>query len=170
MNWDAIGSIGEIVGATAVVISVGYLAIQIRKQTQESRLSATRELATHYQDIMNTLIVNDGLAEIYLQGVQDYESLPNADRLRVALIFQKTIRLMEQQHIHIQKSGVDDSYFISANLGFEEFLTFPGVQTWWETSKQHFEESLRARVDGLVVEGRKRGYNSTFAKHNETAT
>lgn len=170
MNWDAIGSIGEIVGATAVVISVGYLAIQIRKQTQESRLSATRELATHYQDIMNTLIVNDGLAEIYLRGVQDYMSLLDADRLRVALIFQKTIRLMELQLIHIQKSGVDDSYFISTNLGFEEFMTFPGVQTWWETSREHFEGSLRARVDKLVVEGKERGYNTTFAKNNETTT
>ena len=104
------------------------------------------------------------LADIYLQGVQDYESLPDGDRLRVALIFQKTIRLMEQQLIHIHKSGVDDSYFISTNLGFEEFLTFPGVQTWWETSKRHFEESLRVRVDRLIAEGKERGYHSTFAK------
>ncbi len=43
MNWDALGAIGEIVGATAVVISVIYLAVQIRKQTVESRLSATRD-------------------------------------------------------------------------------------------------------------------------------
>lgn len=30
MNWDAIGAIGEIVGAAAVVLTLGYLAMQIR--------------------------------------------------------------------------------------------------------------------------------------------
>ena len=30
MNWDAIGAVGEIVGASAVVLSLAYLAVQIR--------------------------------------------------------------------------------------------------------------------------------------------
>ncbi|MEQ8693992.1 MAG: hypothetical protein RIC85_01525 [Gammaproteobacteria bacterium] len=170
MNWDAIGAVGEIIGAVAVVASVGYLATQIKKQTEESRLSATRELATHYQDVLNTLVVTDGLMEIYLKGVQDYRSLPNVDRLKVALIFQKTIRLMEQQIIHTKKSGVDDSYFLSTNLAFEEFLTFPGVQEWWGTSKHHFEPEFRAQVEKLLTIAKERGYNSTFAPKAEAAT
>lgn len=46
MNWDAIAAVGEIMGALAVVVSVAYLAVQIRKQTAESRLTAARELST----------------------------------------------------------------------------------------------------------------------------
>ena len=30
MNWEAIGAIGEIVGAVAVVLTLAYLAIQVR--------------------------------------------------------------------------------------------------------------------------------------------
>ena len=30
MNWDAIGAIGEITGALAVVLTLGYFGIQIR--------------------------------------------------------------------------------------------------------------------------------------------
>ena len=40
MNWDAIGAIGEIVGASAVVISLVYLASQIRIQNRESRAAS----------------------------------------------------------------------------------------------------------------------------------
>jgi len=29
MNWDAIGAIGELIGAAVVVATLGYLAIQI---------------------------------------------------------------------------------------------------------------------------------------------
>ena len=34
MNWDAIGAIAEIVGAAAVIVTLAYLAIQIRQNTQ----------------------------------------------------------------------------------------------------------------------------------------
>ncbi len=32
MNWDAIGAIGEIVGAIGVVVSVAYLALQVKER------------------------------------------------------------------------------------------------------------------------------------------
>ena len=30
MNWDAIGAIGELVGASAVVVTLVYLAVQVK--------------------------------------------------------------------------------------------------------------------------------------------
>jgi len=170
MNWDAIGAVGETVGALAVVISVAYLALQIKKQTEESRLSATRELAANFQEVLNTAIVNDGLAEIYLKGVQDFETLPNAERLKVALLFQKTIRMMEQQYLHTRNGNVDSSYFVSMNLALEEFLTFPGVQVWWEGSKSQFESEFRAHIDEMLIAAKAKGYNSTFAPKPETGS
>jgi hypothetical protein len=40
MDLNVAVAVGEIIGAIAVVISVVYMAIQIRKQTEEARLSA----------------------------------------------------------------------------------------------------------------------------------
>jgi hypothetical protein len=37
MNWEALGAIGEIVGAVAVVLTLGYLAVQIRQNTLSNR-------------------------------------------------------------------------------------------------------------------------------------
>jgi hypothetical protein len=30
MNWDAIGAVGELIGAAAVVLTLGYLAVQVK--------------------------------------------------------------------------------------------------------------------------------------------
>jgi hypothetical protein len=38
MNWDAIGAIGEVVGALGVVVTLAYLAIQIRQNTDSARV------------------------------------------------------------------------------------------------------------------------------------
>jgi hypothetical protein len=37
MNWEAIGAIGEIVGGAGVIVSLLYLAIQIRKDARARR-------------------------------------------------------------------------------------------------------------------------------------
>ena len=42
MNWDAIGAIGEIIGAIAVVATLGYLAVQIRQNSTQARLSSVQ--------------------------------------------------------------------------------------------------------------------------------
>jgi len=40
MNWEAIGAIGETIGAVAVVISLIYLAIQLRTNSQTLKANA----------------------------------------------------------------------------------------------------------------------------------
>lgn len=42
MNWEIIGAIGEVAGALAVVVSVIYLASQVRQNTATSRAEAMR--------------------------------------------------------------------------------------------------------------------------------
>ena len=49
MNWDAIGAVGEIVGALAVVVTLIYLAVQTRHSaaaTQRQIMQAMYEDAS----------------------------------------------------------------------------------------------------------------------------
>ena len=43
MNWEAIGALGEIIGATAVFGTLLYLAIQIKQVRSELHISSLRE-------------------------------------------------------------------------------------------------------------------------------
>ena len=167
MNWEAIGVLAEVIGAAAVVISVVYLAVQIRHQTEQSRLAATREVAAQWNDILNHAIEDDTFIDVYLRGVQDYESLPNTERLRVAFIFQRMMRLLEQQYLHIEKGQIEPVIFESMNRALYEWLTFPGTQKWWELSKELFEEGLRTKVDKLITEAKDKGYDSSFKRESE---
>ena len=40
MNWDAVGAIGEIIGAVAVIVTLIYLAVQIGDGARASRSAA----------------------------------------------------------------------------------------------------------------------------------
>jgi len=41
MNWEAISAIGEIVGATGLVVTLIYLAVQVRQGTKATHRSGT---------------------------------------------------------------------------------------------------------------------------------
>ena len=41
MNWEAIGAVGEVLGAVAVVLTLIYLSLQIRQNTKAMK-GATR--------------------------------------------------------------------------------------------------------------------------------
>ena len=50
MNWDAIGAIGEIVGAAAVVVTLIYVAVQVRQNTKSMDESLELALAQAYEN------------------------------------------------------------------------------------------------------------------------
>lgn len=55
MNWDAVGAVGEIVGALAVVVSLVYLACQIRIQNRESRAASAHQVIEGYRSSISAL-------------------------------------------------------------------------------------------------------------------
>ncbi len=49
MNWEAIGAIGEVLGAAGVIITLAYLAVQIRQNSRP--LSANNDETPELQTI-----------------------------------------------------------------------------------------------------------------------
>jgi hypothetical protein len=144
MTLDELGNIGDFLGGVAVVITLLYLALQIRKQSADAKLEATRALAGEFSLAISLIIENKELCQIYLRGIRDYMSLPDEDRLRLSLCFIRLVRAMEQQYLHVRLGNLDGTYFISIHKSFLEFLAFPGVQEWWRLSSDTFEDSFYA--------------------------
>jgi hypothetical protein len=45
MNWEAVAAIGELLGATGVIVSLLYLAVQVRQNTRQTRLAAQQAVS-----------------------------------------------------------------------------------------------------------------------------
>ncbi|MEJ2089320.1 MAG: hypothetical protein P8Y69_12790 [Gammaproteobacteria bacterium] len=47
MSWDAIGAIGDFLSGAGVIVTLGYLAVQIRSNTRVLRGQAQREMSSN---------------------------------------------------------------------------------------------------------------------------
>ena len=82
MNWEAAGTIAEVVGAIAVVISIVYLATQIRQNTNANRAGTSFSVNTALTSINDALRSDAEFADIWIRGCQDLGSLSEVERVR----------------------------------------------------------------------------------------
>ena len=47
MNWEALGALSELIGAIAVVLTLIYLAVQIRQNTRAIRLGTNHAVSAN---------------------------------------------------------------------------------------------------------------------------
>src|SRR5262245_13744765 len=75
VNWEAISAIGQIVGALAVVISLIYLAREIRTNARSARVASLHDVNRW----LGELVTHPHVRELYYRGIHDFESLKGAD-------------------------------------------------------------------------------------------
>ena len=85
MNWEAISAIGQLVGALAVVVSLIYLASEVRR-TRASQLAAMRSMSDAFNRWIQQLGQYPHLAEVYYRGLHDFESLEPLDFVRFSAL------------------------------------------------------------------------------------
>ena len=150
MNWDAIGASREVFGAIAVVISIGYLAIQVRESTRTAKLAATRELFAEFHLAVSANTADDIITEIWLVGVRDRSRLTHADRFRFGQTVYRIIAAFEQQYLHLIENSINTKYFESQIGAFEATVTYPGVRDYWEAVQKGFHDDFQHYVNELI--------------------
>jgi hypothetical protein len=101
MNWDALGAIGEIIGAVAVLATLYYLAAQIKMQNRELEKSNKNVTAQLSIDVNNMLINNfDALmrdkefVQIYQKGMAN-QPLDEIETIQFAQYVNRWVALCE---------------------------------------------------------------------------
>jgi len=148
MNWEAFGAIGEILGAAAVVVSLIYLAMQIRIQNKESRLAATHEISVGFRESLSSFLDSD-LVDIFLKANKDVDSLTDNERLRLLIGMQRIFRLWEEAFHQFTAGRLDARIWNSMLSLYSSYLAAPGFSVFWELRKQHYDPEFREFVDNL---------------------
>ena len=119
MNWEAVGAIAEAIGVIAILVSLVYVAAQIRQSTlQISRSVEATQLAAFESNIESgnrmreLLILHPELAQLLLKGLDSYTELEESEKFRFGLLLRNIFSAMHGAYI--RQLSVDHD-----PLGFE---------------------------------------------------
>ncbi len=80
MNWDAIGAIGELVGAVGVIATLGYLAVQIRQNTNAVKLGTSHAVAEEFRGMFALAASNQGVLDSLIVAAREPAELSGAEK------------------------------------------------------------------------------------------
>ena len=150
MNWDALGAAGEVGGAVAVVVSVLYLAFQVRQNTVHSRAYSQRDMLTAItQDILRVSLE----PELLRRGLSDFASFSDDDKVRFSGYLVTHVARFEANLRLYRSDLMDESLFRAHRAWALSLLTTPGGTQWWAYWKRNFSEDVRAYLDAAVARG-----------------
>ena len=67
MDWNAVGAVGEILGAVAVFLTLLYLATQIKQTNKMARFEATREIMAQFNACNHLCATDATIREVLLK-------------------------------------------------------------------------------------------------------
>jgi hypothetical protein len=146
MNWDAIGAIGEILGAFAVVASLIYLAVQVRQQNAEYRIYSAHVVTTAFREVVSS-IQDPAVAQLVIQTRDGLEGLADAEVLQIVALSQSYFRVWEEAHYHHSEGRLDPSMWHAMCMQFGGIMHFRWFSESWAIRKNTFREDFQNFVD-----------------------
>jgi hypothetical protein len=145
---------GEFIGGIAVVVSLIYLASQIRQNSKLLRAS-TASATAQTQTTAAVLQAQDpDVARIFWDGIQDRASLSESDRRRFDMLAEVTMMGTLQQY-EFTREGIQLPLAAERReAGLRRMSQGPGFKEWWrEGMGTDYPQEFRDYVDGLIREG-----------------
>ena len=81
-NLESLASLGEIVGAVAVVVSLLYLAVQVRQNTRAQRLENASRILDRTASMQGALSRDPATSILFSKGVSDPSELTPQERIQ----------------------------------------------------------------------------------------
>ena len=137
MNWDAIGAIGEIIGAIAVVATLFYLAVQVRETRKEAKLAAAQAQRSAVQ-ANRELRINMFLSERdspYIPAIRIKadagQDLTEEEKLRLARHVSAMWAYTYSEWVQIDL-GLAGEYATKFDGWVNVLFGYPYVMDWWD--------------------------------------
>jgi hypothetical protein len=142
MDITILAAWGEFIGGIAVVISLVYLASQIRMNTKTVRASNFGDLLTE-SSAQGVMTLDPEIASLRLRGMDDFTGLSAEDRLRFDGIMIPLVNSIYRAWNLHQQGLLDDSMWENYEASIPTLLESAGVRQWWDTAKDWYSADFR---------------------------
>jgi len=149
VNWEAISAIGQVVGAIAVVVSLIYLANEVRRNTRETRDASMRWVSDNYTQWVRQVTGHPDLSELYYRGIHDFESLEGVELVRFSGLMVEVFRRSEEMYYLRLQGHLEPYVWNGLEASMRDFNRYPGVQAWWRFRSHWFSEGFAKHINQL---------------------
>jgi len=151
MNWDAVGAIGQIIGAVLVGITLIYLALQLRQNTAAVKSATFLAISASMGATMEVLCTHSDLAPLIIKAQSGLDALAPDERARFGFLMMMAYRRVETVVVQRHFGFIDPELTEGFERSALSALTSKGARQWWEDSKGAFSKLFSTWVDNRLA-------------------
>lgn len=153
MNWEALGAIAELIGGVAVLVTLVYLALQVRQNNQMQRQQILAHQTNHYVANSHVLSGNGELMNIFRKASTG-EEMTQLERWRFGTFMFGILENFQEMYF-LNKVGVQYEFRVTGmRKSVFRYLSTPGGKVWWDSVREkQFVNEFRDYIDQLLREG-----------------
>ena len=146
-----LGNFGEFLGAVAVVITLVYLTIQVRQNTQAIRFQSGRESASLVADLATFLIQREVVESQIRSLGSDPEKVTDVDLFILENTLFSWLTAIQQDYLEFQSGLHSDDWWQSKQRIIENWLSSEVPRNWWKTvGHEYFTTDFATVINEII--------------------
>ena len=159
VNWDAIGAIAEIVGALAVVVTLAYLAREVRQNTSAAKAAAINASLVSVRENRRATLATAELSTIVISGNKNPLELSEIARQRyVWIMLNISDALLDIYTQTLETNFSPETWYTQGVAATLRTLGSEGGRWFWNNFASSYPGGFRQEVDRVLgAEHREQG-------------
>jgi len=151
MSLNDLANMGQVIGAIAVVISLIYVALQIRQNTNAVRSATVQTVHEHFAKWYHLVAADDELAQIVANGLRDYASLSEQERVRFVAAFMSFLSYSQNAFLKWRQGLLASPLWLGWELVIMNLVCAPGGKAFWKDRAYMFGDEFRKYIDDDLI-------------------
>jgi hypothetical protein len=143
-----LGNLGDFLSSIAVLVSLIYLAVQIKHGTDAARTSTYQAIVAEFGALNRAMAATPDLSMLFVSGMEDFASLKADEKARISQLFFVCFHNFENMYYQYRKGYLEDDVWLGWKRLMLTYYSRAGFQTWWairsDVYSSSFAEFLRS--------------------------
>ena len=149
MNWEAIGAIGEIISGIAVLLTLFYLANQIRQSNRATQAEMESKAGQWWSQHNREMIHSPEMIEVIEVALNDIQSLSDPDRRRFSWWLASIFYMYQNHHKQYLQRILSEDAWVVNEMTIDGLIHNPAVAIWWDSGFFQASDEFAAYVESL---------------------
>jgi hypothetical protein len=154
LSLSAIYQIAQIVGSTAVVTSLVFVGLELRRNNRVTRAASHHAVTTLLNNLNMFWAGDTEVTRIWLAGLVDRNALSLEDRWRFDSTLRSYLHVCETMFVQAALGTGDDGIVMAEENGIRQVFASQSTRDWWKDNPFGFSSAFRAYIDALAIASR----------------
>jgi hypothetical protein len=151
MSIQEWGAISEMVGAIAIVVSLIYVGVQIRQNTQATRVRASQAFVESHCGAITQITRHPAFWDVYWRGLSGLSNLQGGEIAAFGAWTGHLLRTWESFYFQTKAGAFEDQIWFGWNHQYRDLFAYPGIQEEWTIRRHCFSDEFREFVERELI-------------------